>query len=353
MITDIRTVSQQLLNPLFDNPKELVSWMGAVQAQNYSMAKWAVGVRTKDATIDTVEQSLRKGEILRTHILRPTWHFVSSGDIRWMLNLTGHRVCLALKSWCKKLGISDNLYTKTLRLFEKILDGNEGLTKQEIFDEFVKKGFEPNADIVNSFILYAESQGFICSGVEKNGNHTYALLDERVPLSNNYTKEESLAMLATKYFCSHSPASLQDFTWWSGLSISEAKQAVKLIEHDLIADRYGALNLFVHHSYAKGVQTNDVLHFLPSYDEYLISYKDRSTVMKPEFYHKAFNNFGIFQPVILYNGQIVGNWKKMIKKGEIYIEHTFFKKEPAINSKLIKAATKNYNMFYSDDNITE
>jgi hypothetical protein len=92
LLLSIRTLSQQLENPLFDNPKKLVSWMGAMQAQDYTMSKWAVGVRLKSATISDVENALARGEILRTHVMRPTWHLVAAEDIRWMLELNREKL---------------------------------------------------------------------------------------------------------------------------------------------------------------------------------------------------------------------------------------------------------------------
>ena len=132
-IPNIRLQNQQLLNPLFCQPKELVSWLGAMQAQNYSMVKWAMGTRLKSATIQTVEEALRKGEILRTHVMRPTWHLVAAEDIRWMLKLSARRIKSANDSFAKgyDLEITDELYAKSYNLLEKILCGNKSLTKHQ------------------------------------------------------------------------------------------------------------------------------------------------------------------------------------------------------------------------------
>ena len=150
-------------------------------------------------------------------------------------------------------------------------------------------------------------------------------MDERVPPIQELHKEEALAILARKYFRSHSPASLKDFVWWSGLSVTEARQGIAAIEQELLSDRFLAQKLYVHQSY-KEEKTTDILHILPPYDEYLISYKDRTDVLNKEYQHKAFNSFGIFRPVILYNGQIVGNWNKVIQKQTTHIEMNWFKK---------------------------
>ena len=345
MITSIRLVSQQLINPVFDNPKDLVAWMGAIQAQDYTMCKWAVGMRLKSATIHAVDEALRKGEILRTHVMRPTWHLVPAEDIRWMLKLSAQRIQSANKSYGKSLELSDEIFMKCNRLFEKILQGNKNMTKQEIALELDKEGVLSDPNRLNVFITHAETEGIICSGVDKGGKPTYALLEERVPPAKELTKDEALATLARRYFRSHSPASLRDFIWWSGLSVTEAKQAISLLGSELITDRYASHDLFVHESYALGAGKKNIVHFLPSYDEYLISYKERTTVMDLEHHPKAFTNYGIFYPVILHNGKVIGNWNKTARKDGFAFKTSFFHEDFVLDEKKIKVAAGRYNSF--------
>lgn len=350
MITDIRLRSQQLVNPAFDDPKELVAWMGALQGQEYSMAKWAVGLRLKKPDIRKVEAALEKGEILRTHVLRPTWHLVVAEDIRWMLKLSVRRVKLAYDSYWKNHGISEELYIKGHEVIVRVLEGNRYLTRQEIGEELNRAGVIVGDDLVKYFLGRAEVDGVVCNGVDKGSKRTYALLDERVPPMKELHKEEALAKLAIKYFRSHSPASLQDFIWWSGLSITEAKQAVGLIDSELITERMGETDWLIHNSCARNVRAKQVVHLLPSYDEYLISYKDRSMVLAPEYYRKAFNTFGIFYPVILYNGKIVGNWNKSAKKKQFGIESSFFIPGIEVDEGELDKAKERFRVFSSGRN---
>lgn len=315
-IPNIRLQNQQLLNPLFCQPKELVSWLGAMQAQNYSMVKWAVGMRLKSATIQTVEEALRKGEILRTHVMRPTWHLVAAEDIRWMLKLSARRIKSANDSFAKgyNLEITDELYAKSYNLLEKILCGNKSLTKQEIAEHFCCSGILVEADNhrMTRFMVRAEQEGIVCSGEDKGGKYTYALLEERVPPVPEITKDEALARLARSYFRSHAPAVLQDFIWWSGLPVSEAKQAIYLIESELTAEQWNGQTWYVHEACRTRGKVSGRLHLLPSYDEYLLGYKDRTDVLPKEHYPKAFTNNGLFYPVILHEGQVIGNWLSLI-----------------------------------------
>lgn len=297
-IPNIRLQNQQLLNPLFRKPKELVSWMGAMQAQNYPMVKWAVGMRLKSATIQTVEKALRDGEILRTHVMRPTWHLVAAEDIRWMLKLSAQRIKSANDSFAKgwDLEITDELYMKSYNLLEQILAGNKSLTKQEITGHFCRSGIlaEPDNNRMTRFMARAEQEGIICSGEDKGGKCTYALLEERVPPMPEITKDEALARLARSYFRSHAPAVLQDFIWWSGLPISDARQAIYLIASELTEEQWQGETWYIHADSRTRGRVSNCLHLLPSYDEYLLGYKDRTDVLPKEHYPKAFTNNGLF-----------------------------------------------------------
>ena len=232
----------------------------------------------------------------------------------------------------------------------RALEGNRYLTRQEIGEELNRAGVIVGDDLVKYFLGRAEVDGIICNGVDKGNKRTYALLDERVPPMKELHKEEALAKLAIKYFRSHSPASLQDFIWWWGLSITEAKQAVGLIDAELIKERIGETDWLIHHSCARNVRAKRVIHLLPSYDEYLISYKDRSMALAPEYYRKAFNTFGIFYPVILHNGKIVGNWNKSAKKKQFGVESSFFIPGIEVDEGELDKAKERFRVFNNGGN---
>lgn len=345
MIKQIRLYSHHLVNPVFDKPEELVNYMGAVQAQDYTMSKWALGVRLNKPSLNSVEKALQEGKILRTHILRPTWHYVSAEDIRWMLQLTGKRIKSAVEGYGRARNLMHEDYLRANKFFEKILAGRH-LTKQEIESEFIKAGYK-NIEGVGCLISFAEAEGILCSGIDKNKKAAYALLEERIAPVKALHKEEALAKLAMKYFQSHSPASLNDFVWWSGLSITEARKGIEAVKSELIVDKFQAESLFIHESYKDYTATDGIVHLLPPFDEYLISYKNRADVLAPEYYPKAFTRYGIFYPVVLCNGQIVGNWKKTVKKSQIQIEISFFDPKTKIDKKLIQHAEDRYRRFFS------
>ena len=346
-IPNIRLLNQQLLSPLFSQPKELVSWMGAMQAQNYSMVKWAMGTRLKSATIQTVEEALRKGEILRTHVMRPTWHLVAAEDIRWMLKLSAGRIISANESYAKghDLEISEELYTKSHNLLEKILCGKKSLTRQEIAEHFNRSGIVADNHRMTRFMARAEQVGIVCSGEDKGSKCTYALLEERVPPMPELTKDESLAHLARSYFRSHSPAVLQDFVWWSGLPVSDAKQAIYLIASELTTEQWKEQTWYIHDACRTRGKLTDDIHLLPSYDEYLLGYKDRTDVLPLEHYPKAFTNNGLFFPIILHKGQVVGNWNKSAKKKGLDLEYSCFRQEADMDEAMLHQAKQKFAQF--------
>lgn len=346
-IAEIRLLNQQLQKPEFSNPKDLVAWMGAVQAQEVRMSKWAIGLRLKSGTLQKVDKALEKGEILRTHILRPTWHLVAAEDIRWMLKLSARRIRLAVDSFSKGRGLelSEDLYRQSNDLLHSILMGNKSLTRQEIAEEFNRSGVCADDHRINYFMTCAELEGIVCSGVEKEGKFTYALLEERVPGVPELTKDESLARLAKKYFQSHSPATLQDFVWWSGLSVTEAKQAIYLIEQELLTETVENQLFYIHESCRMKGKVGESIHLLPSFDEFLISYKRRTDVLALEHHPKAFNNFGIFYPVILYQGKVVGNWKKTGVKKQPQVSVSFFEPDFRPDDVLLQKAQERYLSF--------
>ena len=346
-IPNIRLLNQQLLNPLFREPKELVSWMGAMQAQNYSMVKWAVGMRLKSATIQAVEKALHEGEILRTHVMRPTWHLVAAEDIRWMLKLSAQRIISANDSFAKgyDLDIPNELYTKAHDLLEKILCGKKSLTKQEIAEHFNRSGIVADNHRMTRFMARAEQEGIICSGEDRGSKCTYALLEERVPPMPELTKDESLARLARSYFRSHSPAVLQDFIWWSGLSVSDAKQAVYLIASELTTEQWKEQTWYIHDTCRTRGKLSGHIHLLPSYDEYLLGYKDRTDVLPLEHYSKAFTNNGLFFPIVLHNGQVIGNWDKSVKKKSVDLKYSWFRQVADMNEETLERERQKFTRF--------
>ena len=238
--------------------------MGAVQAQDYTGAAWALALRAADLTLADVDRALAAGRILRTHVLRPTWHFVAPADIRWMLALTGPRVQAAMRSYDHKLELDGRVYARARALMSTALEGGHALTRAELAGVLRAGGIEAAGQRLAHIVMHAELEADICSGPRRGAQFTYALLAERAPRATLLPRGEALAALAERYFRSHGPATVRDFAWWSGLTLADARVAVA----DLPAGRGEVL------AAAPGPERALGAHYLlPNYDEYLIAYK--------------------------------------------------------------------------------
>ncbi|HTX80460.1 MAG TPA: winged helix DNA-binding domain-containing protein [Longilinea sp.] len=325
-IAAARLISQQIAGTKFRVAKDLVDWMGAMQAQDYAMAKWAVGIRLPGSTERVVETAIDNGEILRTHLLRPTWHLVSANDIHWMLELTAPKIKASLKSRDRELELSEAILTKSNTIIEKTLGGGRTLTRDEIIDELKKAKIATGNNRASHLLVHAELDGIICSGAIKGRKQTYALLEERVPQKKRLTREDALTTLAKRYFSSLCPATLQDFTWWSGLSAGDAKRASEMVKSDFILETIDSRIYWVTHSFSFPKTDNESVYLLPAFDEFIISYSNRAASLPFEGKRKAVSDNGIFRPTIVVNGQVMGIWKRTIKKDKVLVETSYFQK---------------------------
>src|SRR6185369_4462037 len=213
-----RLHNQKLSSSELEKPVDVVRWLGAVQAQDYHAALWALALRMRNATHAAVEAAFNHGEIIRTHVLRPTWHFVAPEDIRWLLQLTAPCINRRCSGTYRRFGLDDAVFKRSTKVFVKALRGGKHLTRAALRAAHNQAGIPADDTVrMGHLLLRAELDGLICSGPRLGKQFTYALLEERVPPGKTLTREEALAELTRRYFSSHGPATLQDFVWWSGL----------------------------------------------------------------------------------------------------------------------------------------
>ena len=324
-ISNIRLINQQIASAKFSRIKEIAGWMGAIQAQDYSMAKWAFGTRLPGSTEKEVETALDKGEIIRTHLLRPTWHIVSSDDIYWMLELTAPAIRSSMKSRHRELELTVPVLKKYLDLIQRSLEDGSHLTREELVSIMKKEKIATENNRASHILFIAELEGIICNGVIKNKKQTYALLNERVQKKEDFTKEEALEKLAKKYFHSHSPATLQDFTWWSGLPVRDARNALEMAKSNFISEKTDTNTYWLSSSFSGELKDENQVYLLPAYDEFMISYKDRTPSLSLIHNKKAISSNGIFRPIIIFNSQVAGLWKRTLIKDKVRVETFLFK----------------------------
>ncbi|WP_264535560.1 winged helix DNA-binding domain-containing protein [Flavobacterium sp. N1736] len=323
-ISYYRLAAQKLLETNSNSPQEIVHHLGAMQAQDYSMAKWAIGSRC-NATEKEIEEAIDAAKIIRTHILRPTWHFVSAEDIYWMLDISGPQVQKMTISAAKKYGYDVQKLNQINAAIEKLLSGNNHLTREEIMQELNIKKSSGQDFLAAAIMMHAELEGLVCNGKMKGKQITYALLEERVSKpKTKLNKEEGLARLAKRYFESHGPATLLDFSWWSGFSPTICKQIINAIGLQLNSVAIENQTYWFGNQINKENNFKESIHFLPAFDEILISYKSREASILLEHQSRAFTNNGIFKPIILENSKVIGTWKRTMKKDHAKIETEFF-----------------------------
>jgi hypothetical protein len=343
-IATARLISQQIAGSKFKKIKELVGWMGAIQAQDFIMAKWAIGVRVPGSTDKIVQAAVDKAEIIRTHILRPTWHFVSGDDIHWVLALSGPGLKSSMKGRDKRLGLTEADFKKSNKIIEKALSGGKHLTRDVLMAKLEKAKIGTRDFRSLHIMMRAELDGLVCSGVTNEKRQTYALLDERVPTKKILKKDEALAKLAKRYFTAHCPATLQDFMWWSGLNAADSKLALQIIKKDLVGKTVGLETYWFDKTFSFQ-KVKPAVYLLPAYDEYLISYKDRSASLKPQHRATALTGNGIFYPVVIANGQVVGLWKRAAGKTGIDLRFNFFSPLNKQQSLALKKEVQRFEAF--------
>jgi hypothetical protein len=340
-----RLHNQLLSQTKFTQPSQVVAWLGAVQSQDYAGAKWAVAQRTKGLTDAAIEQAFAEGEILRTHVLRPTWHFVTPMDIRWMLTLTAPRVRAGMEYMNRQLGLDTAIFKKSNTVLTKALRGNKQLTRPELGQILLKSAVPVDGLRLSHLMARAELDEIICSGARRGKQHTYALLEERAPQAKTLEREEALAELAKRYFTSHGPATLADFVWWSGLTISDARKGIESVKSQF--DQEVIENQTYWFMASRSTRkSSSTVNLLPDYDEYTVGYTDRTAIFDVSHTDKLDARRSILaQYAIVIDGQAAGTWNRIIKKNEVVIELVPFTMLTEGQNQAIIAATQQYGKF--------
>jgi hypothetical protein len=337
-----RIYNQQIIDSRFNQPQDVVSYMVAMQAQDYAGAKWAIGLRMPNAKNDKIEQAINEGKILRTHLMRPTWHFVSPADIRWLLTLTAPRIHAASAAMNKKFELDEKLFTKSNDILAKALQNNKQLTRPEIQNLLEQAGIATNDLRLTLLLIRAELDQVICSGAREGKQFTYALLDDRAPLAPSLNHEEALTRLAAGYFNSRGPATLHDFSYWAGLTITDARIGLENVKSQLIDEVIDGKTYWMPPDKERTQQKNKA-YLLPMYDEFAIAYKDRNAMVNPLYLKQAM--YVIFDAAIVVNNRVVGTWRRTIKKSSVDITLNLFGELNKTQTMAVESACKEYQKF--------
>ncbi len=306
----IRLLNQQLICPQFNDPADVVSHMGAIQAQEYRMMRWAVAMRTSKPSAGAFKQAFDSGQIIRLHLMRGTWQLVSAADYRPLLALCRPKALAVIRGWMhsNRISIPDEEVSRIRDILLKKTADMGSATKEDFVQALAARDIAMDDHRLSYHIRMAELAGDLCSGDLLPMKATYALAADKVPCCAAVDPDEALLTLTRKYFRSRQPATLEDFVWWSGLNISDCRRGMALMGDSIHEEKWhGRTFYFIDDCRTRGFRKGRYL-LIPPYDEYLISYKSRDIVLSPDYRHKAHNNSGIFQPIIVHDGIICGNW---------------------------------------------
>ncbi len=341
-----RMSNQQLmLAQRFTQPGQLVTWMGAVQAQDYPAAKWGISLRLPAATETAIEKAIAERAIVRTWALRGTLHILAAEDIRWVLELIRPAVIPHHAPYNRRLGLDEAVFAHSRAVMEKALQGGKLLTRKELAAILTENDI-PTHELRMNFLLYrAALDGVICFGPLHGKQETITLLEEWLPPYPQKSREEALAGLAIRFFTSHGPAMVKDFAWWSGLPAADVKTAFEMAKSTLTATEDGGS------TYWQGRDNPPAADFVPGvllapyYDEYLVGYADRQALLHPKIETRVDMNFGLLNPAILIDGLIAGDWKRTFEKRNVVITCQPYYEFSQAETEKVEAAARRFADF--------
>jgi len=344
-IASRRMRSQRISGPKPDNPADVVRRLGALQAQDYAQATWAIGARSSGATLADVERAIADRRIVLTWAMRGTLHAVPAEDAPWMVRLLAPRVVARDKRRQQQLELDAQTVARCERLIESALREQKRMTRAELMELLEQAGIHTKQQR-GYYILWMLAQtGLICMGPLEGKQQTFVLLGEWVPEPRELSGDEALRELAIRYFTGHGPATAHDFSWWAGLTVTEAKKAAADADGVLRCETIGGTAYWSGgEDGADGAESPDIA-LLPGYDEYLLGYKDRSAVLKPEHAAKIVpGGNGVYAPMLVVHGEIAGVWRRSAgKQGVELTVHPF--EERGVTAERVAAETRRYAEF--------
>lgn len=341
-----RLTNQRLIQSDFSTAQQMVGTFGAVQAQEFRSAQWGIGLRIPNSTEKTIEKAFNQGKILRTHVLRPTWHFVHPRDIRNMLFLSAPRIRKIVGHYDRRLGITEKMIAESNRMIRKSLEKEPFQTRAALSEALAQQNMALKGQKLAHLIIHAELNGLICSGPKIEKQITYALLDERIPPAKPFDRNKALSTLANQFFQTHGPAQAKDFAWWSGLTLKDSQEAIQSLQPKLENKTLKEKTYWFFPNKQKQSIPTPLAFFLSIFDEYTIAYKDRSAISAENNLQKFLSMGAAFTSILVLNGKAAGTWKKTIQKENVSISLSSFQKFSFPEQEAIEKAAEQYGQFY-------
>ena len=339
-----RLVQQQSTASKFSQPRELVAWMGAMQAQDYLGSLWAIGARLSGSTETMIEAAIADGSIVRSWPMRGTIHFMAAADVRWLVELLAPRVIQSSQGRLRQLGIDAATLASSADVLARALEGGKQLPRPALYEALEQAGIAAVGQRGIHILGQLAMRQVLCIGPRAGKQATFVLLDEWIPPVQRLGREEALATVATRYFTSHGPATRQDFVHWTVMTIADAKAAIASVSSQLRCDvvdgqeYYSSPDLPDVHV--------DAAYLLAPFDEWLLGYRDRSAVIEADDMGKvAPGANGIFFPIVVIDGRVAGVWKRAFKRDNVIMTFTPFRPWTDAEQEAVGCAAERYAAF--------
>jgi Winged helix DNA-binding domain len=327
-------------------PEAVVEHLTAVQSQEYELAKWSLAQRLRKVHSADLDEAVDSGRILRTHVLRPTWHFVTPADIRWLLELTGPRILRSMASRLGAFGLTPAATDRTNGLIADALRGGNHLTRREIGALLAEEGIEVSSTRVSYIMSVAELEGVVCSGARKGKQQTYALLDELAPRTPPSDRDDSLVRLIVRYFTGHGPATIKDLRWWANLTIADIRRGIEAAGDQIQQATFeGTTYFFTERERVRPTRTVKA-HLLQPYDEYIVGYTESRYVFDTSGRARplwiAVERFDGF---VVIGSQVAGRWRRTVDKERVLVRVALNRSVTADESDALEREVSAYGKF--------
>ena len=312
-----RLATQRLSSAPLPTAADVVRLLTCVQSQERDHSFFALSQRSRSTTYAAVRAEHDAGAFVRTHILRPTWHYVAPEDLRWILALTAPRVERMETPYLRKFGFDEPTIAAAFDLIAASLEGRNFLTRTEIGDRLSSAGLLGKGEGLGHLLLLAELRALICGGPVKGVQHSYGLVDELVAPTRERSRDEALLELAGRFFAGHGPASVKDFSRWSSLTVADARLAVE--ELDGVLDRVEVDG--IPHWFDPAVPARTTrgaeAHLLTTYDEVTLTYPVLGFPVAP---HVPEPEEFPWYTAVLVDRTKIGMWRRTVERDRVVVE---------------------------------
>ncbi len=348
-ISIARLWHQQIAQPVFKQPQQVVHWLCAMQAQDFAGAKWSIGLRLENGTEKQVVKALENRSVIRTWANRGTLHFVAASDAHWILDLLSSKSIASSAGRNRQLELDEKVFAKCRKLITAALEKQTQLTRNEIYALLEEAGIATQAQRGIHILWRLSFEKLICFGAHQDKQPTFILLDQHVAKEAPVSRDEALARFAERYFTSHGPATLADFAWWGGITQTDAKKGLEQVKNKLVSETIAGQTYWMQPNLPLQ-KTPSAVHLLPGFDEYLLGYKDRSAALHADHAGKVVpGSNGMFMPTVVVNGQVSGLWKRTTGKKNISFETDLFNPLSQAHTTAMKKAAKAYAQYLDTD----